>query len=74
MGLLYLLLLVPFVLLATANSAGYRYGASDPSFGVLVTDTTGRSNSDTLVPPIAVRLVSNTITPGSEPAYTLERL
>jgi len=30
--LLYLLSLVPFILLATANSAGYRYGASDLAF------------------------------------------
>ena len=30
--LLSLLALVPFVLLATANSAGYRYGASDLAF------------------------------------------
>ena len=29
---LWLLPLVPFVLLATANSAGYRYGASDLAF------------------------------------------
>jgi hypothetical protein len=31
-SLLWLLSLVPFVLLATANSAGYRYGASDLAF------------------------------------------
>ena len=30
--LLWLLALVPFILLATANSAGYRYGASDLAF------------------------------------------
>jgi hypothetical protein len=32
LALLYLLLLVPLILLATANSAGYRYGASDLAF------------------------------------------
>jgi hypothetical protein len=31
-AVLWLLSLVPFVLLATANSAGYRYGASDLAF------------------------------------------
>jgi hypothetical protein len=31
-ALLYLLSLVPFIFLATANSAGYRYGASDLAF------------------------------------------
>src|SRR6188474_923179 len=29
---LWFLLLIPFILLATANSAGYRYGASDLAF------------------------------------------
>lgn len=33
-GLLFAVLLIPFVVLATFNSAGYRYGASDQAFYV----------------------------------------
>ena len=33
-GLLFAALLLPFVVLATFNSAGYRYGASDQAFYV----------------------------------------
>ena len=33
-GFLFALCIVPFIVLATLNSAGYRYGASDQAFYV----------------------------------------